>query len=67
MSMFYVAYVSPIPVNHLSAYNRNFLQLKVIVLFMDTFLNTIYNYNKETIASTHLRAQLCIEAFVYNL
>ena len=26
----------------------------------------MYNYNKETIASTYLRTQLCIEAFVYN-
>ena len=27
----------------------------------------MYNYNKETIASTYLRAQLCIEAFVCNV
>ena len=26
----------------------------------------MYNYNKETIASTYVRAQLCIEAFIYN-
>ena len=37
MPIFYVAYVSPIPVTHLSAYNRNFLQLKVIVLLVETF------------------------------
>ena len=52
--------------HYLYAYSRNFLQLKVIVLFVDKFQYDVYNYSKETIASTCLRRQLCIEVFVYN-